>query len=93
MLTRLLCVLTLALTACGVMQPTSSLTPLPYSDDFSNPNSGWETLSDLNADVTYDAGTLRIVIKRENLIQWSAAGQRFGDGVRGGRPAQGRADG
>ncbi len=81
MLTRLLCVLTLALTACGVMQPTSSLTPLPYSDDFSNPNSGWETLSDLNADVTYDAGTLRIVIKRENLIQWSAAGQRFGDGV------------
>jgi hypothetical protein len=76
----LLCI---ALSACGfgLGQSTPPLTPLPYSDDFSDPNSGWETLSDLNADVSYEAGTLRIVIKRENLIQWSAAGKHFGDAV------------
>jgi len=80
-LTRLICALTLALTGCGLGLSTPALTPLPYSDDFSDPGSGWETLSDLNADMAYDAGTLRILIKRENLIQWSAAGKRFGDAV------------
>ncbi len=76
----LLCI---ALSACGfgLGQSAPPLTPLPYSDDFSDPNSGWETLSDLNADVAYEAGMLRIVIKRENLIQWSAAGKRFSDAI------------
>ena len=77
----LICAWALALTACGLGQSAPPLTPLPYSDDFSDPSSGWETLSDLNADVRYDAGALRILIKRENLIQWSAAGKRFNDGI------------
>jgi hypothetical protein len=73
----------ITLIACA---PTSSseapaFTPLPYADDFSDPNSGWETLSDLNADVKYDAGALRIVVKLENLTQWSAAGRRFKDAI------------
>lgn len=58
-----------------------AFTPLPYTDDFSNPNSGWQTLSDLNADVTYDGGGLRIIVKLENLTQWSAAGKNFKDAV------------
>jgi hypothetical protein len=78
--TWLLC---MTLSACGfdLGQSAPPLTPLPYSDDFSDPSSGWETLSDLNADVAYEAGVLRITIKRENLIQWSAAGRRFSDAV------------
>lgn len=59
----------------------SALTPLPYTDDFSDPNSGWQTLSDLNADVRYENGRLRIIVKLENLTQWSAAGKRFKDAI------------
>jgi hypothetical protein len=64
--------------ACAQPSPT---TPLPYTDDFSNPSSGWQTLSDVSADVKYDAGTLHFVIKQENLTQWSLAGKAFKDGV------------
>ncbi|MDW8350617.1 MAG: hypothetical protein RML99_01800 [Anaerolineae bacterium] len=60
---------------------TPDLTPLPYTDDFSDPSSGWQTLSDLNADVRYDGGGLRIIVKLENLTQWSAAGKNFKDAV------------
>jgi len=59
----------------------SNTTPLPYVDDFSNTESGWQTLSDTSADVKYDAGTLRFLIKQENLTQWSVAGKYFEDGV------------
>ncbi len=64
--------------ACAQPSPT---TPLPYTDDFGNPNSGWQTLSDISADVRYDGGTLRFVIKQENLTQWSLAGKAFRDGT------------
>lgn len=72
-----------ALTGCApAFGPEApAFTPLPYADDFSNPNSGWQTLSDLNADVRYDSGSLRIIVKLENLTQWSAAGKRFKDAV------------
>lgn len=66
----------LAATACN--QPPTT-TPLPYADDFSNSSSGWETLSDISADVKYDAGMLRFIIKQENLTQWSVAGKVFQD--------------
>jgi len=65
------------LSACSKAGPASTDTPLPYSDDFSNPSSGWQTLSDISADVKYDAGKLRLVIKQENLTQWSLAGKVF----------------
>lgn len=73
----------LALAACAPAPApaTDSFTPLPYTEDFSDPASGWETLSDLSADVKYDNGALRIIVKLENLTQWSAAGKRFQDGV------------
>ncbi len=72
----------LGLVACATpAAPQNPLTPLPYSDDFSNPQSGWEQLSDLSADARYDNGTLRITVKQENLTQWSVAGKRFKDGT------------
>ena len=42
----------LLLAACSAQPaPQNPLTPLPYADDFSNPQSGWQTLNDLSADV------------------------------------------
>jgi hypothetical protein len=75
--TVLLCI-TLLVSACA--QPAQT-TPLPYADDFSNPSSGWQTLSDISADVKYDAGKLHFLIKQESLTQWSLAGKTFQDGV------------
>jgi hypothetical protein len=68
------------LIACS-QQPPATTTPLPYSDDFSNASSGWQTLSDISADVKYDAGKLRFILKQENLTQWSVASKIFQDAV------------
>jgi hypothetical protein len=66
--------------ACAIpAAPQNPLTPLPYTDDFSNPQGGWEQLSDLSADVRYDNGALQITVKQENLTQWSVASKRFKD--------------
>ncbi len=72
--------MTLVLAACATPAPPANpMTNLPYTDDFSNPQSGWEQLNDLSADVKYDAGVLRITVKQENLTQWSVASKRFKD--------------
>jgi len=67
------------LTGCNQPKLQAALTPLPYADDFSAPKSGWETLSDVTADVKYDAGALRITVKAENLTQWSVPSKLFKD--------------
>lgn len=68
------------LAGCATPAPAANpLTPLPYTDDFGNPDGGWEKLSDLSADVKYDNGALRVTVKQENLTQWSVAGKRFKD--------------
>lgn len=73
-------VLCAALLATSCAQP-SNTTPLPYADDFTNPSSGWQTLSDISANVQYESNKLRFVINQENLTQWSVAGKSFADGV------------
>lgn len=73
-------VLCAALLATSCAQP-SNTTPLPYADDFTNPSSGWQTLSDISANVQYENNKLRFVINQENLTQWSVAGKSFADGV------------
>lgn len=73
--------LVVMLAACAQPAQQPPLTTLPYTDDFSNPQSGWQTLNDLSADVKYDSGALRITVKQENVTQWSAAGKLFKDGV------------
>ncbi len=70
-----------ALAACSSAPVAPTTTPLPYADDFSDPNSGWQTLSDVSADVKYDGGRLRFVIKQENLTQWSVPGKAIEDGA------------
>ena len=68
----------LVMPACSPAQLPAS--PLPYNEDFSNPQSGWQTLTDVSAEVKYDNGQLRFTINQENLTQWSVAGRKFQDG-------------
>jgi hypothetical protein len=58
-------------------------TPLPnaiYADDFSNPESGWETWTDANGSfVAYQNNGLRILVKDQQFDYWSRPGKRFAD--------------
>lgn len=48
-------------------------------DDFSNPESGWSTLSSDAAEIAYNQGGLRFQIKAVNFDYWSLPGSRFSD--------------
>ncbi len=49
------------------------------TDDFSNPNSGWDTWSSNGSLVAYQDGTLRIFINEPRFDYWSRPGKRFDD--------------
>lgn len=49
------------------------------SDDFSNPNSGWDTWSSNGSLVAYQDGSLRIFINEPQFDYWSRPGKRFDD--------------
>jgi hypothetical protein len=68
----LLATLTL-LAACG------SGEQLPWSDEFSDPSSGWKTESDSSAEVTYQDGAVRVFVKAPNSLAWASAGRTFSD--------------
>lgn len=53
-------------------------TPL-FSDDFSNPPSGWGTWNRGGATVEYHGGGLRILVTEKQFDFWSVAGQKFTD--------------
>ncbi len=55
------------LTACANSGGTS------WSDDFSDPGSGWQTESDASAEVAYHEGTLRVLIQAPNRLAWAWA--------------------
>jgi Domain of Unknown Function (DUF1080) len=69
------------LAACSSDPAAPATTALPYTDDFANPQSGWQTLNDPNAEVKYDNGKLRVLVKQQTITQWSLAGKAFTDGV------------
>ena len=50
-----------------------------YSDDFSNPASGWGVWNRDGALVEYQSGTLRILVQNTQYDFWSVAGQNFSD--------------
>lgn len=70
--------LALVLAACSTSNEPP-LTQLPYSEDFSNPNSGWTTSADLSGDTQYATGQMRILVKTENISIWSVSGKSFRD--------------
>jgi hypothetical protein len=52
---------------------------LPWSDDFSDPASGWQVESDASAKVEYHEGVMRILIQSPNRLAWAFAGREFSD--------------
>lgn len=63
--------------ACG-----PALTPLPYADDFSNPDSGWKTASDEAIKISVQDDALQFTIDDLDTIAWSTPqDKRFGDFV------------
>lgn len=78
---RALCVGAFLLAACSADSVAPTTTALPYTDDFANPQSGWQTLNDPNAEVKYEDGKLRVLVKQQTITQWSLAGKAFADGV------------
>jgi len=52
---------------------------LPWSDDFSDPASGWQTESDASATVGYHEGAMRVFVESPNRLAWAWAGREFSD--------------
>ena len=52
---------------------------LPWSEDFSDPESGWQAESDASAEVAFHDGVMRILIKAPNRLAWASAGRDFSD--------------
>jgi hypothetical protein len=52
-----------------------------YSDDFSNPPTGWGTWNRGGGSVEYHNGGLRILVSQAQFDFWSVAGQKFADAV------------
>jgi hypothetical protein len=65
---------TTLLVACS---SSPSLTPLPYTDNFDNPASGWKTAKESALRIQYQAGGLRFSIDDLDQIAWSMPGRRF----------------
>lgn len=65
----------LALAALLVTYSTGD--PLPWSDDFSDPASGWRTESDASAEVGYHEGAMRVFVKSPNRLAWAWADRDF----------------
>jgi hypothetical protein len=73
----LLILFVLVLSACG-----PALTPLPYADDFSTPDSGWKTAGDDAITINQQDGALHFIIDDLDTIAWSTPKEkRFGDFV------------
>ncbi len=65
------------LSACG-----PALTPLPFTEDFSNPNNGWKTASDSVIKISLQDSALHFTIDDLDTIAWSTPkDKRFGDFV------------
>jgi len=69
---RLLIVALALLVACGGK-------PLPWSDDFSAPTSGWRAESDATAQVGYHEGRMRVLVHVPHSLAWASAGRQFSD--------------
>jgi len=67
-----LAILMALLVACGEGE-------LQWTDDFSDPESGWQAESDASAEVGYHTGVMRIFVKSPNRLAWASAGRDFSD--------------
>ncbi len=68
----LVVVLVLLMVACGGG-------PLPWTDDFSDPASGWQAETDASAEVGYHEGAMRVLVKAPHCLAWASAGREVSD--------------
>lgn len=73
------CWLVAALVASVVLSACNRGEPLPWTDEFSNTASGWRTERDSSAEVAYQDGAMRILVKMPNSLAWASAGRTFSD--------------
>lgn len=71
----------LVTTACSSETPTPAPSNLPYTDDFANSQSGWQTSTDPSGEVKYDNGRMRVTVNQQQLVLWSVSSKQFTDGV------------
>ena len=78
-----ICFLALALSGCGALKKPATEVPsgtVLFTDDFSNPKSGWDTWNETTGSlVAYTAGGLRILVQEQQFDYWSRPGKRFAD--------------
>lgn len=52
---------------------------LPWRDDFSGRDTGWQTASDASSEVGYDGGVMSVLVRWPDKLSWAAAGRDFAD--------------
>lgn len=63
--------------ATEVVQTTAMPETIIYSDEFSDPNSGWSIFSDDYGSVDYIDGKYQVEAIQENQYNWGVAGENF----------------
>lgn len=74
--------LSLACSAGGALSNSASQSKsgdVLYQDDFSDPQSGWNTYSDDVSEVNYQDGGLRILVNQAQYDYWSIPREKFDD--------------
>ena len=71
----------LILIACSAEPATPAPSNLPYTEDFANPKSGWQTSADPSGEVKYDDGHMRVTVNQQQLVLWSVSNKQFANGV------------
>ena len=69
----------LAITAVVFLVALADGEQLPWTDDFSDPASGWQAQSDASADAGLSDGVMRILVKWPNSFAWASAEREFAD--------------
>lgn len=59
------------------VEPTQAAGEILFSDDFSNPNSGWKVWNSQEAVIEYAEGGLQFTINQLNYDYWSLPGKDF----------------
>lgn len=59
--------------------PPTESSPVVFSDDFSDPNSGWTRLDDENAVADYVDGAYQVLIRVPDWQEWGLAPGGYGD--------------
>ncbi len=65
--------------ACSVGGGKTSSPDILYEDDFSDPKSGWDSVTDVDGTNDYYDGGYRILVNKANWFFWSNPGKKFTD--------------